>query len=146
MRKIAAMRKLVLVLAVAAAAAAPSALAAAPAPPVIKEGFTPLPCPKNPQTTLALEGCAEQRILKTDALINAKVKAIHRLLRTDAAKSHFVAGERAWLAYRKASCLSRSDVYEGGTLSTVEYANCVADVNTVHLKDLTAFQKALSRH
>src|SRR4051794_25498720 len=139
------MRKLVLA-AMLVAVAAPAAASAAPAPPVIKESFTLLPCPSNPQTTLALEGCAEHRIVKSDAVINAKVKTIYRLLRSDAAKTHFVAGERAWLAYRKASCLSRSDVYEGGTLSTVEFANCVADTNTAHVKDLTAFQKALSQH
>src|SRR3954447_21231944 len=140
------MRKLVLLAALLAVAAPAAASAAAPSPPVIKEGFTLLPCPANPQTTLALEGCAEHRIVKSDAVINAKVKTIYRLLRSDAAKTHFVAGERAWLAYRKASCLSRSDVYEGGTLSTVEFANCVADTNAVHVKDLTAFQKALSQH
>src|SRR4051794_15990837 len=107
------MRKLV-VLAALIAVAAPAAAWAAPSPPVIKEGFTLLPCPKDPQTTLALEGCAEHRIVKSDAVINAKVKAIYKLLRSNAAKTHFVAGERAWLAYRKAGCLSRSDVYEGG--------------------------------
>src|SRR4051812_8648415 len=139
------MRKLVLVAALIAAAV-PASASAAPAPPVIKEGFTLPPCPPSPTTTLELEGCAEHRILKTDTVINARVKAIYRLLRTDAAKTHFVAGERAWLAYRKASCMSRSDVYEGGTLAAVEYGNCVADTNVVHIKDLTAFQKALSQH
>jgi uncharacterized protein YecT (DUF1311 family) len=135
-----------LILASVAALAIPAAAAAAPPPPVVKEGFTLLPCPKNPQTTLALEGCAEHRIVKSDAIINAKVKRIYGLLNTNAAKTNFVLGERAWLAYRKASCKSRSDVYEGGTLSGVVFANCVADVNDVHVKDLTAFEKALLRH
>ncbi len=139
------MRKLV-VLAALAALAVPAAATAAPPPPVIKEGFTLLACPKNPQTTLALEGCAEHRIVKSDAIINAKVKKIYGLLRTNNAKTNFVAGEKAWLAYRKANCQSRSDVYEGGTLAGVVFANCVADVNDVHVKDLTAFEKALLQH
>lgn len=139
------MRTLI-VLASVAALAIPAAAAAAPPPPVIKESFTLLPCPKNPQTTLALEGCAEHRIVKSDAVINAKVKKIYGLLQTDTAKTHFVAGERAWLAYRKANCQSRADVYEGGTLAVVVFANCVADLNDAHVKDLTAFEKALQQH
>ena len=139
------MRPLVLI-AVLGALVVPAMASAAPPPPVIKEGFTLLPCPKNPRTTLALEGCAEHRIVKSDAVINAKVKAIYRKLRTDAAKTHFVAGEKAWLAYRRASCQSRSDVYEGGTLAAVSFGNCVADVNDAHVKDLTAFLRDLSQH
>ena len=142
------MRTLLVLASVAALAipAAAAAAAAAPPPPVIKEGFTLLPCPKNPQTTLALEGCAEHRIVKSDAIINAKVKRIYGMLRTNAAKTHFVLGERAWLSYRKANCQSRSDVYEGGTLAGVVFANCVADVNDAHVKDLTAFETALLQH
>src|SRR3954454_9057114 len=135
-----------LILASVAALAIPAAAAAAPPPPVIEQGFTLLPCPKNPQTTLALEGCAEHRIVKSDAIINAKVKRIYGLLKTNNAKTHFVLGERAWLSYRKANCQSRSDVYEGGTLAGVVFANCVADVNDAHVKDLTSFEKALLRH
>src|SRR4051794_39380173 len=138
--------RILLILASVAALAIPAAAAAAPAPPVIKEGFTLLPCPKNPQTTLALEGCAEHRIVKSDAIINAKVKRIYGLLMTNAAKTNFVVGERAWLSYRKANCQSRSDVYEGGTLAGVVFANCVADINDAHVKDLTSFEKALLRH
>ena len=115
-------------------------------PPVIKESFTLLPCPKNPQSTLDLEGCAEHRILRTDAAINARVKTIFVLLgrdRTVAAQARFVRGERAWLAYRRAVCDSRSDVFEGGTLAGLAAANCVADANVAHLKDLRAFERAL---
>ena len=132
------MVKLLLIAAVAATATLE--------PPVIKEQFTLLPCPSHPQTTLELEGCAEHRILKSDAAINARVKTIFVLLGKDrsvAAQGRFVRGERAWLAYRRALCNSRADVFEGGTLAGLVAANCVAGANAAHLKDLRAFERAL---
>ena len=117
-------------------------------PPVIKESFTLLPCPAKPQTTLELEGCAEHRIVKSDAAINARVMKIFFLLRkvrSASAQARFVRGERAWLTYRRLVCDSRSDVFEGGTLAGVVAANCVADANDAHLKDLRAFERDLRR-
>src|SRR5215212_7825235 len=118
-------------------------------PPVITEAFTLLPCPANPQTTLELEGCAEHRIVKSDAAINARVKSIFALLgrvRSVGAQGRFVRGERIWLTYRRAVCESRADVYEGGTLAGLVAANCTADANDAHLKDLRAFDRNLRPH
>src|SRR5260221_10618715 len=53
------------------------------APPVIREGFTPLPCPadlRQRQTTSGMEACAEHEIVKTDRKINASVEVIFKLL------------------------------------------------------------------
>jgi uncharacterized protein YecT (DUF1311 family) len=139
------MAKRALVAALVAAVAAPSA-AAELQPPVIKESFTVLPCPANPKTTLELEGCAEHRILRSDAAINARVRTIFFLVRrtrTAGAVARFVRGERAWLAYRRASCESRADVFEGGTAAGLVAANCVADVNDAHLKELRIFERNL---
>jgi uncharacterized protein YecT (DUF1311 family) len=133
----------VLLVVALALAAVPAALAAS-GPPPIKETFTLLPCPKHPVSTLALEGCAEHKIVATDRKIDAKAQAIWKKLSSSGAKAHFVAAERAWLAYRRATCLSRSDVFAGGTLAAVEYANCVVDLNVTHLLDLTRFLKDLS--
>jgi uncharacterized protein YecT (DUF1311 family) len=52
---------------------------------------------------------------------------------------HFVAAERSWLSYRRATCNSRSDEYAGGTLAVVIFARCEAAINKVHLADLKAF-------
>jgi uncharacterized protein YecT (DUF1311 family) len=140
-----AMRKLPF-LCVAALLVAAVAATAAPGPPVITESFTLLPCPAKPKTTLDLEGCAEHRVVKTDAAINKRVKTIFSLLRTAKARGHFVQGERAWLAYRRATCTSRSDVYEGGSQSAVEFANCLGDLNDAHLKELATFEGNLRPH
>ncbi len=45
------------------------------------------------------------------------------------------AAHHAWLAY----CLSESDVFEGGTEAGVVFADCVAGVNSQHVKDLQRF-------
>ncbi len=117
------------------------ATAPAPSPPVIHESFTPLRC--NPNNTLGMEGCAEHQVLKTDAQINAEVKVVFKLLRSNQARVHFVAAERAWLSYRTATCNSRSDLFEGGSQAVVIYAQCEVTLNKVHLADLKQFADSL---
>jgi uncharacterized protein YecT (DUF1311 family) len=121
---------------------------APPHPPVITEIFTPLPCPAKPVSTLDIEGCLERRILASDAAINKRVRFIFLLLKSGGsarAVGHFVRGERAWLAYRRAVCTSRSDIYEGGTAAPLAYAHCAIDLNATHLKELMAFEHELRR-
>jgi uncharacterized protein YecT (DUF1311 family) len=116
---------------------------AAGGPPVIKEPFTPLPCPAHPSTTLALEGCAEKAILKTDAKINAQAKTIYAKLRTAGGKASFVRGEKSWLSYRRSSCSAQASKYTGGTFEPVAYARCEASRNLSHIGDLKQLTAAL---
>lgn len=116
---------------------------AAGGPPVIKESFTPLPCPAHPSTTLALEGCAEKGILKTDATINTRVKRIYGKLRTGSAKASFVRGEKSWLTYRRASCSAQASKYAGGTLEALAFAQCELSRNKTHITELAKFEAAL---
>jgi uncharacterized protein YecT (DUF1311 family) len=135
----------VLVLVPVTASAGASAGAGRLAPPVIHESFTPLPCPAKPVSTLDLEGCAEQRILRTDRRIDAVVRSIFPRLFDDAARRRFVASQRAWLAYRRADCTSMSDRYEGGTLAGLVAASCTADRSAGRLRELTAFDRLLKK-
>jgi len=120
--------------------------AAPPVPPQIRESLTPLPCPAKPKTTLQLEACAGQRILRTDAEINHRVRTIWGLLRTHPARIRFAAAERAWLAYRRASCSSLGDAFKDGPLAKVKHGECVGDVNRQHIRQLIQFETALRRH
>ena len=133
------------VLLAAAPAGAAPARAANLSPPVVHEPFTPLPCTGAPghRTTLEMEGCAEMRILASDGKIDALKVAIFGRLFDDAARRRFIAGHNAWLTYRRAYCLSASDVFEGGTAADVGYADCVAGDNSEHVKELGAFRAAL---
>jgi uncharacterized protein YecT (DUF1311 family) len=115
-------------------------------PPVITEVFTRLPCPKNPQTTLALEGCAERAILSTDRKINAQTKVIFLLLKSRRTRVTFGQGEQAWLEYRGSTCTAEASFYSGGTAQPVAHANCVVSRNRTHLADLATLRRVLSQH
>lgn len=114
-------------------------------PPVIHEVFTPLPCPRDAQTTLELEGCAEKRILASDRTIDARVAAAFRLL-ARGERAGFVEGERAWLRYRRTSCVAESSKYAGGTFRGVADALCVASRNDAHVRDLARLLSVLRGH
>jgi uncharacterized protein YecT (DUF1311 family) len=131
-------------------AGAGPAFAATPlTPPVVKEVFTLLPCPKSPparDSTIGMEGCEEHTIVKSDAKIDTLARQIFGQLADDPARRRFVAGEKAWLAYRGAFCNSQSDIFEGGTAAVTEYAGCVVHQNAQHVKDLTGFHSDLGPH
>jgi uncharacterized protein YecT (DUF1311 family) len=140
---------LVAVVTLAVGAALSSALdvrAAKPSPPpAIREVFTPLPCSGKPnsRSTLQQLGCAEQAVLRTDKQIDALADSVFARLRDNPAKRRFVAAEKAWLAYRRADCLSVSDVFEGGSQGPVVVAQCSADRNRVRIRDLRTFLREL---
>jgi uncharacterized protein YecT (DUF1311 family) len=91
-----------------------------------------------------MEGCAEQEILRSDTQIDALNKKIFGALPTGSARRDLIAGHRAWLAYRRAYCLSVSDVFQGGTAAGVVAADCTASVNAQHVSNLKTFLKDLS--
>ena len=83
-------------------------------------------------------------VLRTDAAINARARSIFRLLRERTLRRKFLAAEKAWAVYRKASCTSVADVYSGGSARPVAFADCVVRRNRVHVKELTSFDEFLS--
>jgi len=111
-------------------------------PPVIHEPFTLLPCPKNPGTTLEIEGCYEHQILATDHKINVNARAIFFKL-APRERAGFVRGEREWLSYRRDTCAAEASKYAGGTLAAVVDATCQATRNKTHLADLSELLKTL---
>jgi uncharacterized protein YecT (DUF1311 family) len=125
---------------------APALSAASPSvrtlsPPVIHERFTLLPCTGKPndRDTLQQEGCAEHGILTTDTQINALARTIFSALPDNPARRQFIAAQDAWIAYRRADCLSISDTFEGGTQAPVLDAQCSVGRNRQRIKDLRAF-------
>jgi uncharacterized protein YecT (DUF1311 family) len=125
-------------------ATAASAGAATLKPPVIKEVFTPLQCIHD-GTTLGMEGCAEQQILNSDRTIDSVNGKIFTKL-SSSGKKDFINGHNAWFKYRTAYCLSESDVYHGGTEAGVIDAQCTANINRVHLKELQGFLSSLNQN
>lgn len=116
---------------------------AAGGPPVIRESFTPLPCPKHQVSTLDLEGCSEQALLRSDAKVNALVARIWQALPA-AGRSAFGRGERSWLGYRASSCTAEAAKYIGGTIRPVAYLGCEVGRNKTHLTDLAGTLRVLT--
>jgi uncharacterized protein YecT (DUF1311 family) len=117
------------------------------APPVIKEQFTPLPCPRGraARTTIGSESCLDKQILRTDSEINARVRTMFRALPDAIARRKFVAAERSWLVYRETSCRSVSDLYRGGTAAPLLDADCVVTRNREHLDELASLAGTKAR-
>jgi uncharacterized protein YecT (DUF1311 family) len=113
-------------------------------PPVITEKFKPvLAC--EPSTTQGMEGCAEHKVLRDDAQLNADVRVVFRLLHGAAARRALVGAQRAWLIFRRADCASQSLVYQGGTEQPEAFAMCLAEVDTLRRSELQGFYAALTR-
>jgi uncharacterized protein YecT (DUF1311 family) len=106
-------------------------------PPMISEHFTLLPCNKN--TTLGMEGCAEAQLLRADKRLNQQVTIVFELFRTKGQKLEFVKAENSWFTYRGEDCQSFSDIFEGGSLAPVDYANCEVQDDMARSTDLHSF-------
>jgi uncharacterized protein YecT (DUF1311 family) len=112
---------------------------------VIHEQFTLLTCPSRPTTTIAIEGCQEHALVRSDRQIDARVKRIYGLL-APSARPGFARGERAWLAYRADVCRAVASKYAGGTIAPIEYGSCALARNTSHFSELADVLRSVSVH
>lgn len=104
-------------------------------PPVVTETFNAVSCPVNASSTLELEACAERRLLSSDTRINVRTATIFRKLRTRE-RSRFVDGEKAWLRYRKESCVVQISGTVGGSGQSLRQLACELARNRNHLSEL----------
>jgi uncharacterized protein YecT (DUF1311 family) len=112
--------------------------AAALMPPLIENGFTSLPCDEN--TTIGRTGCALEEVKALDRQANEVIKDVFAGLGSDDARRRFIRAEESWQAYRRDTCESRSDLFEGGSEAGAERARCMAAESRRHLDDLTAYR------
>jgi uncharacterized protein YecT (DUF1311 family) len=129
----------------AGAAVLVSAAAAALGPPIIREPWTPLPCPVHPKSTLEIQGCLQRAVARSDRLIDAKTATIFRLIRQRSDRVAFVEGERAWLRYRRQSCSATASVYRGGSAEPIAFLQCEENRNARHLADLRETERTLRK-
>jgi len=100
----------------------------------MSESFTDLPC--DPATTVGQEGCAEVMILRADKTINQDLAALWRKATTAQARARLEAAQKAWMAYRSATCASAADAFAGGSEAAVVTAQCLATVTRERASDL----------
>jgi uncharacterized protein YecT (DUF1311 family) len=130
-------------LATVAAALVASTSGAVLGPPVIHEPWSQLPCPKQPRSTIEIEGCLQGAIVRSDRRIDAKVATIFHRLRRPSDRAAFVRGERAWLLYRRQSCSAEASIYRGGSAEPIAFLTCQKGRNERHLADLSAMERTL---
>ncbi|HEU4892233.1 MAG TPA: lysozyme inhibitor LprI family protein [Vicinamibacterales bacterium] len=116
---------------------------AALTPPVIREPWTPLPCPEHPKSTIEIEGCLEKAIVQSDRRIDKRVRRIFALLRHRRDRVTFNQGQRAWLRYRRRSCSAEASVYRGGSAEPVAFLSCEKRRNARHIADLVETERIL---
>jgi uncharacterized protein YecT (DUF1311 family) len=132
----------VVLFAVWCASCAAAAIAAG-GPPVIREPWTPLPCPAHARTTVAIEGCLERQVSRSDGVIDEKVAAIFTRLR-GANRTVFAGSERDWLSYRRKSCLATASAYVGGSAEPLVFLRCEQGRNVRHIADLKVTASSLA--
>lgn len=84
-----------------------------------------LQLPGNDSTTSMVQ-CVDAETNVWDGLLNADYQRLLGTLGDKAAESVRQA-ERAWIAARDADCKVPYDIYEGGSMSRLNSANCVLD-------------------
>jgi uncharacterized protein YecT (DUF1311 family) len=129
----------------ATALLAAGATAATPRLPQIKVSIAAPRCAKKPTTTAQLMACATRRVVRSSMEINKRARRIWGLLKTAAPRTRFANAERAWFAYRGTTCKSRSDALKAGSRLSLRNAECIADLNRVHARELGLFEAALRK-
>ena len=94
---------------------------------------------------MAIVGCLERALLRSNRRIDARAATIFRSLRAQRARKAFVDGERAWLRYRRRTCSAQASVYHGGSAQPIAYLQCQLDRNQRPLSDLTDMERATAR-
>jgi uncharacterized protein YecT (DUF1311 family) len=135
--------KLAALVTAALAAAVSASASVALAPPVIHEPWTPLACPAHPSSTIAIEGCLERAVSRSDRVIDEKAATVFRLIKRKNDRATFVSGEHGWLSYRRRSCTAVASVYRGGTAEPIEFLSREKRLNARHIVDLAAAAQVL---
>jgi uncharacterized protein YecT (DUF1311 family) len=115
---------------------------ASPQIPVVTEPTGPSPC--NQQTQIGLDGCASQKVAAADKLLNADIKVVWNFLQPSA-RTDFVNAQATWVKYRRADCISQSDVYQGGSAQPMEYLLCLTGDDALRRQDLKGFYGLLTQ-
>jgi uncharacterized protein YecT (DUF1311 family) len=92
-----------------------------------------------------MEGCAEAQLLRADKRLNEQVAIVFHRFPTTGQKRDFVTAETSWFNYRGDDCQSFSDIFEGGTIAPVDYAECEVQDDVTRSTDLHLFFEELTQ-
>ena len=122
----------------------PPSVATLEPPGEIHEPFGLLAC--DPNTTIGIEGCAEEKVLALDARLVASERQLFSLLHSRMDRREFLVGAHEWLSYRRSTCLVAASAYQGGTLAPVAYADCLVLLDQHRVSDLATTLSTYANH
>lgn len=92
-----------------------------------------------------MEGCEEHQLIAADKRIDREVSVVFTLLYDNSARRRLIEAQTAWLAYRRADCLSQADVNGGGSLAVVDVGACEVANDKSRSADLYVFYRDLTQ-
>ncbi len=89
----------------------------------------------NPQTTLAMRVCADQRYQAADRRLNRVYQQLRASL-SSSRRQRLITAQRAWIQYRDTTCRFNASQYEGGSFEPVEQLSCLAEATQQRTREL----------
>jgi uncharacterized protein YecT (DUF1311 family) len=93
----------------------------------------------SPHSTLEVNRCAQQELDTQDRMLNAAYQKLLVRLNNDyqqTTRAALIKAQRFWIQFRDADCSAQESVYDGGTVHTAVYLECLRDHTAQRIKDL----------
>lgn len=89
-------------------------------------------------TQLELNQCYGEQFRKADARLNNVYANLLKQMKSEAAIQKLRVVEKAWIHYRDLHCEAAKDEYEGGSMSPMVWAQCMATTTEHRIEELKA--------
>ncbi len=96
-------------------------------------------------TQLELNQCYGEQFRKADARLNNVYAKLLKQMRGEAAIQRLRVVEKAWIHYRGLHCEAARSEYEGGSMSPMVWAQCMATTTEHRIEDLKAAYESEDR-
>jgi uncharacterized protein YecT (DUF1311 family) len=93
------------------------------------------PC-EAAKTQLELNECYGEQFRKADAHLNKIYASLLKQLGSGTATQKLQAAEKAWIQYRDLHCEAARSEFEGGSISPMVWAQCMAGVTDHRIEEL----------
>lgn len=91
-------------------------------------------------TQTAMNACAAQSAKAADIQLNQLYGQIQaRLKDSPTGRTHLVAAQRAWIAFRDAECSFAASAVEGGSIMPMIHSNCMENVTRKRIADFKQY-------
>jgi uncharacterized protein YecT (DUF1311 family) len=96
---------------------------------------------RSPRGTIEINRCDQQEFETQDRLLNEVYQKVLAQLKSagkteEATRERLISAQRLWIQFRNADCDARESVYDGGSVHTSVYLQCLRDHTAQRIKDL----------